>query len=77
MSNITFQFPIEMLLPTLQVYKDYFNRKYPCTTEENGGDNMPIEDEIKFMVYDYILTIHVKNEDVSIEEYDKLITKAS
>jgi hypothetical protein len=46
-------------LPTmLQVFREYFDAKYPCTDESNDGSKMPIEDKIKYAVYNYLLDIY-------------------
>lgn len=44
----------------LQVFKEYFNAKYPCTDETNDGSDMPIEDAMKYKTYNYLLAAYNK-----------------
>ena len=77
MSSITLDFKLEMLLPTLQVYKEYFDKKYPCTTEENDGSDMPIEDELKYITYTWLLSTYEKFKDISVDAYNKFQDEVS
>jgi hypothetical protein len=77
MENISLGFKLEMLVPTLQVYKEYFDKKYPCKTEENDGDYMPIEDELKWITYNWLLSTYENFKDISVEAYNKFQKKVS
>lgn len=76
-NNITLDFKLEMLVPTLKVYQDYFTKKYPCTTEENDGSDMPIEDEVKWITYNWLLSTYNKFKDISEEAYNEFQKKVS
>lgn len=75
MSQITMSIELSMLLPTIQVYRNYFNTKYPCTDESNDGSNMSAEDEVKFAIYNHFLTTHNNFKEASNDEYNKLLEK--
>jgi len=76
MSTITLPFEIKMLVPTLQIYVEYFNNKYPCTTEENDGSNMSVEDEVKYATYEHLLSVYNKFKVVADDEYKEMLTEA-
>lgn len=69
MSNAKIQLSVnlEMLVPLLEMCQEYFDSKYPCTTENNDGSDMPISDELKYISYNYLLNAYNKNKDISIE----------
>ena len=66
------QIEASMIIPTIQVYRDYFDSKYPCTDESNDGSDMPIEDEIRYQVYEYLLNAYNKMPDIFKGEYNKI-----
>lgn len=72
MSTITFGFEAKALPPTIEVYRFYFNTKYPCTEEENDGTTMSLDDWIKFQTYNHLLSIYNKSEDLFKGEYERL-----
>lgn len=72
MSKIIIELEAKALIPTLDVYRQYFDEKYPCTDESNDGSEMPLEDEIKYATYNHLLSIYQKSEDVFKSEYAKM-----
>lgn len=77
MSTISFQLEAKALIPTLDVYREYFDAKYPGTDESNDGSNMTLEDEVKFATYNHLLTIYEKSKSICLEEYNKLKEKVA
>lgn len=77
MSKIIIQLEAQALIPTLEVYKQYFDAKYPCTDESNDGSNMPLEDTIKWATYEYLLNTYEKSKDIYLSEYNKLKEKVA
>lgn len=73
MENITLDFKLEMLIPTIEVYREYFNENYPC--DEDNEIEMTIEDEAKYATYNYLLSIYEKFKDVANESYAGFIDK--
>jgi hypothetical protein len=59
------------------VFKEYFDKKYPCTNEENDGTDMPIEDEVKYITYNFLLSTYQKFKDISTEAYNDFTRKVS
>ena len=51
MGKITISLEPQFVIPTLDVYKEYFDNKYPCTYEDNDGSNMSLEDEVRYATY--------------------------
>ena len=72
MSKVIIQLEAKALIPTLDVYREYFDAKYPCTDESNDGSNMPLEDEIKFATYNHLLNTYEKSKEVYKSEYNKM-----
>ena len=77
MSKIIIELEAQALIPTLEVYKQYFDAKYPCTDETNDGSNMSLEDEIKYGTYTYLLNTYEKAKDIYQSEYEKLKEKVA
>lgn len=77
MSKIIIELEAQSLIPTLEVYKQYFDAKYPCTDENNDGSNMSLEDEIKFGTYNYLLSTYEKSKEIYLSEYNKLKEKVA
>lgn len=77
MSKIIIELEAQALIPTLEVYKQYFDAKYPCTDESNDGSNMSLEDEIKWGTYNYLLNTYEKSKDIYQSEYNKLKEKVA
>ncbi len=77
MGKITVGLEPKFLIPTLDVYKEYFDNKYPCTDENNDGSNMPLEDEVKYATYNYLLNIYEKSKEVYLSAYTDLKNKVS
>lgn len=77
MSKITIKIEAQALVPTLQVFKEYFDAKYPCTDETNDGSEMPVEDEMKFATYNYLLATYNNCKEVFDEAYKSSIKKLS
>jgi hypothetical protein len=77
MSTILIKIEAQALVPTLQVFKEYFDAKYPCTDETNDGSEMPIEDEMKFATYNYLLAEYNKCKDVFDDSYKSCLHKIS
>lgn len=77
MSKVIIQIEAQALVPMLQVFKEYFDAKYPCTDETNDGSEMPIEDEIKYATYDYLLATYNKCKEVFDEAYKSSLQKLS
>lgn len=69
MSNIILELKLEMLIPILEMCKEYFDGKYPATTEENDGSEMSASDEAKFITYNHLLAILNNNKRVSHDSY--------
>lgn len=47
----------------------------PCTNEDNDGSKIPIEDEVKFMIYNNLLSIYTSNKKIALEAYNGLKKK--
>ena len=77
MSSIIIKIEAQALVPTLQVFKEYFDAKYPCTDESNDGSEMPIEDEMKYETYNYLLATYNKCKEVFDDAYKASIQKLS
>jgi hypothetical protein len=75
MNTIIIQIEAQVLVPTLQVFKEYFDTKYPCTDETNDGSEMPIEDEMKYATYNYLLAAYNKTKDVFDSAYKDSLHK--
>ena len=72
-----FHVKTQALVPTLQVFKEYFDAKYPCTYETNDGSQMPIADEMKYETYNYLLSTYNKCKELFDESYKASIKKLS
>ncbi len=72
MGKLVIELEAKFLVPTLEVYKDYFDAKYPCTNETDDGSNMPLEDLVKYATYAYLLNSFKKAKDIYLSEYDKV-----
>ena len=70
MSEIIIKIEAQALVPTLQVFKEYFDSKYPCTDETNDGSDMPIQDEMKYATYNYLLATYNKCKEVFDDAYN-------
>jgi hypothetical protein len=77
MAEIIVKIEAQALVPTLQVYKQYFDAKYPCTDETNDGSKMPIEDEMKFATYSYLLETYNKCKEMFDDTYKVSLKKLS
>ena len=55
MSKIFLELEVQAIIPTLEVYKQYFDAKYPCTDKNNDGSDMSTEDTIKYGIYEFLL----------------------
>ena len=77
MSKIIIEIEAQALVPTLQVFKEYFDAKYPCTDETNDGSDMPIQDEMKYATYNYLLATYNKCKEVFDDAYKDSIQKLS
>lgn len=77
MSKIFIGLEAQALVPTLQVYKEYFDAKYPCTDESNDGSNMPLDDEIKFLTYNHLLDTYNKSKTIYNDAYQNAKKKVS
>ena len=65
MGKIIIELEAQALVPTLEVYKQYFDAKYPCTEESNDGSNMTEEDLIKYATYEHLLNTYEKQKELS------------
>ncbi len=77
MSKIIIELEAQGLIPTLEVYKQYFDAKYPCSDESNDGSNMSEEDLIKWVTYEYLLNTYENSKDIYVSEYNKLKEKVA
>lgn len=77
MSDIKLTIDAAILVPTLEVYKEYFDSKYPCTDDKNNGSDMPIEDKIRFATYDYLLSVYEESKGVYEHVHEQTKIKAS
>lgn len=77
MSKIIIELEAQALIPTLEVYKQYFDAKYPCTDESNDGSNMSEEDLIKWATYEHLLNTYEKSKEIFQSEYNKLKEKVA
>lgn len=75
--RIIIEIEAQALVPTLQVFKEYFDAKYPCTNETNDGSDMPTEDEMKFATYNYLLETYNKCKEVFDDAYKNSLKKLS
>ena len=75
MNKVTINLEAQAIIPTLDVYKHYFDTKYPCENDNNDGSNMSKEDEIKYATYSYLLKIYEKSKEIFVLEYNKFKKK--
>lgn len=61
------------MIPILEVFKEYFDLKYPCNDESKYGIEMPIEDEIKYVIYNNLLATYNDFEEVFKDSYNHCI----
>ena len=71
--KVTIEMPANALIPTIHLFRDYFNEKYPCTDEDNDGSEMPVEDLIKYAIFNNLIDIYNGNMVLYETEYDKLV----
>lgn len=77
MAKLFIELEAQALIPTIEVYKQYFDAKYPCTDESNDGSDMSEEDLIKWGTYEYLLNTYEKSKDIYVSEYNKLKEKVA
>lgn len=77
MSDIKLTIDAAILVPTLEVYKEYFDSKYPCTDEKNDGTDMPIPDKIRFATYEHLLSAYDKAKGLYDHIHKQTFEKAS
>jgi len=78
MSNkVIYQLEVGSIVPILDTFRQYFDIKYPCTDESNDGNNMPIDDEMKYAVYEHLLKVYNNSKEICKEEYNNLKLKAT
>lgn len=77
MSKVFIELEAKVLIPTLEVFKEYFDAKYPCTNESNDGSNMSLEDTIKYATYEHLLNTYEKSKKIYLSKYNKLKDKVS
>lgn len=77
MGKITISLEPQFLIPTLDVYKEYFDNKYPCTDEGNVGSNMSLEDEVRYATYNYLFDVYEKGKEIYVDAYNELKKKVS
>lgn len=75
--KITIYFPVSAIIPTLEVFKEYFDTKYPCTTEENDGSEMPLNDHVKESAYHLLLNYYQKHTKICTDEFNLISEKAN
>jgi hypothetical protein len=75
MSKLFLELEVKAIIPTLEVYREYFDAKYPCTDETNDGSDMSVNDTIKFATYNFLLSYYEKHTDLCKSEYSKLQEK--
>lgn len=73
MAKITIELEASMMLPILNMCVFFFNQKYPCTDESNDFSDMPIEDEVKHQIYDYLLFHYNKHPELYKREYKSIL----
>jgi hypothetical protein len=73
MDIIYIKLEAKALIPTLDVYREYFDAKYPCTKDSNDGSEMSLEDQAKFATYNHLLSTYEKMKRFYRSEYNKLI----
>ena len=66
---------IELVIPLLEMCKEYFDTKYPCTTDDNCGDDMPINDVSKNMAYHNLLNYYESNKPIMKSQYESFLKK--
>lgn len=77
MSKITISLEAQFMIPTLAVYREYFDNKYPCTDESNDGSDMSLEDDVRYATYNYLLNIYEKSKEVYLSAYNEIKKKVS
>ena len=75
MSKVNIEIEANMMIPILNMCVFFFDSKYPSTDESNDGTDMPIEDEIKYQVYDYLLASYNKHPELYKREYREIEEK--
>ncbi len=75
MSKITIAIEAQALIPILEVFKEYFDTKYPGTDETNDGSDMPVEDDMKWETYNYLLNAYNKSKGIYNDAYMGCIKK--
>jgi len=71
--NTIMDLPVELILPIGHLIKNYLNEKYPCTNDDNCGDDMPLEDIVISMAHDYLVYVYNKNTQIIDEVHQKFI----
>jgi hypothetical protein len=74
-TNVMILMDAKFILPTLQVYKHYFDEQYPCNNESNDGTSMCAEDELKFQTYNHLLGKYLENRDLYLDLHNQAINK--
>ena len=69
----TVEIPTYSIIPIIETLRDYFNAKYPCTTDESCGDDMPIEDQVKWACYNALLAVYNHIPNYFNNEYDNIL----
>ncbi len=77
MAKIIIELEAKALIPTIEVYKQYFDSKYPCTDESNDGTDISDEDLIKWVTYEHLLRTYEKSKEIYQSEYNKLKKKVA
>lgn len=75
MSDLSITIDAKLLLPIIYTFRDYFDSKYPCTSESNDGSSMPVDDEIRLATYNGLLEIYDSSRDVADKAYKELKEK--
>lgn len=75
MSKLFIELEVQAVVPTLIVFANYFNTKYPCTEEDNDGVDMSAEDKAKYATYEHLLNAYNKCNSVYDDAYNEMVQK--
>jgi hypothetical protein len=75
MSNYTIPIDLAHLTSIVEMCRYYFDSKYPCTTDDNCGDDMTLEDSYKQAIYNFLLMNYNKSNPLAIRLHEEVMNK--
>lgn len=61
--------PALAVVPMLEMFRVYFNEKYPCDHEDADVDQMSLDDQLKWGAYNHMLAAYNQCADLYDEAY--------